>query len=159
VQFRLVGDDSYYLGFPVDVSETWRSSTSSTPTSLHWTVTSPGRADCLMEAEVIEHSDTFMLEAIERRGDRPLNPEVPLDSHKSLLAALSERYPLVGLSDATMPGQVAVGRITRLGADKVTRRGVTPLGEWTTSKQHLHKDIEAIRFGHAYESALASVLS
>lgn len=158
VQFRFVGDNHYFFGFPVDVSEIWALvhiiNRDVVALDGHIAV----RADCLFEAEVIEDSDTFMLRAIERRGERPLNPGLPLGTHKTLLAALSERYPLIGLSDATMSDQVAVGRITRLAADEVTLRGVTTGGEWTTNKQHLYKNIEAIRFGLAYEAALASVL-
>jgi hypothetical protein len=159
VQFRQVGSDRYFLGYPLDTSDTWALfhiiDTDFVALNGYFAI----RSDCFIDAEIVDDGDTFMLRAIERRGEEPVDPELPLDRLELLLAALSERYPLVGLSDTTMPDVAAVGRITRLGADKVTLRGVTTLAEWTTSKDHLYRNIEAIRFGHAYESALASVLS
>jgi hypothetical protein len=158
VQFRLIGDDGYYFGFPVEVNDAWAlfHVIDSDMVALDgWAAV---RADCLIEAEVFEEADTFMLQAIERRGERPLNPEVPLDGHEPMLAALSGRYPLVALRDSNISGAVAVGAVIRAGTDEVTLRGVNTSGEWTSNKQHLYKNVELIRFGSAYLSALASIL-
>ncbi len=160
VQYRVLGEDGFDSGFAIDANETW-----ALIQRIHnGVVTFDGyraiRIDCLADADIIAADDDFVLPALERRGERPSDPGVPLDDHRSILASVSERYQLVSLVDATRGNayEVAIGRIANVGKNAVTLRGVDTKGAWTGEHKHLYENIEQIWFGRPYEAALASVL-
>ena len=159
VQYRVLGEDGFDSGFVIDANETW-----ALVQRIHnGVVAFDGyraiRIDCLADADIIAAEDDFVLPALERRGERPSDPGVPLDDHRSILAAVSERYQLVSLVDARGNAyEVAIGRIAKVGKDAVTLRGVDTKGAWTGEHKHQYENIEQIWFGRPYEAALASVL-
>lgn len=158
VRFRRLGGDSYYLGYAVAVSERWGLVNLIERDSVRLDGYAAVRFERVIDVEVLSDSDTFLMRALAQRGERPQDPVVPLDGHKSLLGELSHRYPLVSLGDETMPGVVGIGEIAALGDDRVTLRGVNTLAEWTGEHEHLFENIEMVLFGREYEKALASVV-
>jgi hypothetical protein len=159
VEHRLLGSDHFWEGFVVSVGETWAIVNVVNPVFVAFDGYEAVRFDSVMDADVITEEDTFVLAALERRGEQPSDPGLPLDDHRSLLAALASRYPLVALKDATGRDEtLAVGRILSIGDDAVTLRRVDPAGQWTGEHVHAYKNIVAIRFGSAYNESLAQVL-
>jgi hypothetical protein len=159
VQFQRVGTDSWELGFAVSVGETWALVNMVDENFVTFDGYMAVRFDCLLEVETASENDTFMLAALDLRGDRPHDPQLPLDDYRSLLAALAARYPLVSLSMATARSRGwAIGRIIEVGDEAVTIQGVNTLGEWTGQHIHPYKHIEAISFGNAYNESLGVVV-
>jgi len=159
VQFRRLGSDSWELGFAVDVGETWALINLVDESFVAFDGYMAVRFDCLMGVERVSETDTFMLSALDRRGDRPHNPQLPLDDHRSFLAALAPRYPLVSLSDATARDRGwAIGRIIEVGDEAVTIKGVNTVGEWTGEHIHPYAHIEAVSFANAYNESLGGVV-
>ena len=160
VQFRELGSDAWKLGFAVDAGDTWALINLVNDTSVTFDGYIAVRFDCFMEVEVMNETDTFMLTALDRRGDRPRDPQLPLDDHRSLLGALGDRYPLVSLSDARTQGRGwTIGRIIEVGDRDVTIKRVNTLGEWDVEHTQPYKHIEAISFGSAYNESLNLVLA
>jgi hypothetical protein len=159
VQYRLLGHDRYSVGFVVDASENWVLAHLIDRDVAGLDGYAAVRFEGLNDADVVDTDRDFIFRVLEHRGEGPIDPGVPLEDHRSILGAVEARYPLVALGDSRRnPGEVAIGRITKVGKDAVTLRGVNTAGRWTKEHEHPYSTIERIEFGRRYYDALASIL-
>jgi hypothetical protein len=158
VQFRLIGSDSWLLGYAVATSEEW--------TVLHVVDTATAafdghlivRLDEVIDTELVDTDAHFVFRVLDSRGELARDPEIPLADLPAMLRALSERHPLVSLGEEESAG-VAVGKIVDVGKDRVTLAGVNTAGAPTDDFAHTYAKIRSIGFGTTYLEALASVMS
>jgi hypothetical protein len=158
-KYRLLGQDRYSGGFVVDASDTWALVHLIDRDVAGLDGYAAVRFDGLTDADVVDTDGDFIFRVLEHRGEGPIDPGVPLEDHRSILAAVAAHYPLVALGDSRRsPGEVAIGRITKVGEHAVTLRGVNTAGRWTMEHEHPYSTIERIEFGRRYYDALASIL-
>jgi len=158
VNFRLVGDGDWVYGFPVAIGEEWALFHLVDRSAVALDGYAAIRLDELIDAETLTEDEDFVLRELARRGERPHDPSLPLDDHRSLLDAIAERYPLVMLFDEQRDGRRYIGRIDALTDDAVTVLGANVAGAWTTEHVHEYRGIVRIDFGQVYDQTLAIVL-
>lgn len=158
VQFRFIGADDWVHGFVVGADEDWALVHALDLTAIRLDGYAAVRLDEVIEVEELDTDRHFVFRALESQGVLPVDPEIPLVDHRSILTAVADRYTLVGLGETQLRDGVAVGKIVEVGEERVTLAGVNTVGVVTGDAAHAFEDIREIRFGTAYLDALASLL-
>lgn len=155
VEFGLVGSDSGVLGFVVGVADDWVLVHVIDPTLIVLDGYAAVRLDQAMDVRIATDEDFFARRALEMRGERPVEPDVPLEDARSILASVRESFPIVSVEERGRPERRAVGRIERLDDDAVVLRLITPAGRWAETHRHDYDAIVRVDFGRRYEQTLA----
>ena len=101
---------------------------------------------------------TFVLRALELRGDAPTPIDSPLESMQSFVAWAKTESPLIGIVESRVGGYY-VGAITTVGAEVLKVRGVRQDGTWSEDEwEHEYAQIMRIDFQDNYLTALSSIV-
>jgi hypothetical protein len=156
VELRYMFEDDWISGFVLETNDDWVLLHLADLDRIALDGYAVVRLDRVAEAQVIEDDDLFALRGLELQGQRPQRPEVDIRDPVSIFTTLREGFPLVRV---TVVGEDVdhVGRVDIVDADGITLEGVSRSGEWVARERFEYQGLFSVRFGRAYEAALAAV--
>jgi hypothetical protein len=111
----------------------------------------------IKDIEKVRPDTDFLMRALSALGESPIRqPDIILADLPSLLQSANEKFPLLNIHlEVRRPEECYVGRIARVGKNKIHLWSISPKARWWNSTyKYSYEEITLVEFGDGYVNAL-----